>query len=516
MCRCGRVGNAAFAGRDPGVQRLAQQRVQERGPQRRPEQSDDRQHADHRARSVPRHDVAVETFDVVVLGGGSAGEAVAHGLAKAGKSVALVESLRVGRECPYVACMPSKAMLRSAEARAEAAKAAVLGGTGSPLALDDAAVAYRAAVDRRDDISEHRDDSEAARGAEENGVTLVRARGTVVRPGVVDAGGRELGWTDLVLATGSSPVRPDLPGLDQVPTWTSDEALAARERPDSLLVLGGGAVGCELAQVHVRFGVRMTLVEAGPQLAGKEEPGIAALLAAALRDDGIDVRLGVSAERFELVDGQARVDLSDGSTVHAARVLVAVGRKPATGGLGLDLLGIAPNDNGAVDVDDDCRVSGQRHVWAADDVTGIAPYTHTASYQARIVVANLSGGAASADYRAIPRAIYTSPAVASVGITADQAREQGVDAVTAVMDVGETARALTEGAGGGRLVLTADRAARILIGAAAIGPRADEWLAEATLAIRARVPLEILADVVHAFPTFGEAFEPPLRELAGQ
>jgi dihydrolipoamide dehydrogenase len=393
---------------------------------------------------------------------------------------------------------------------------AELGGGSAAPSLDDPVAAYRAAAERRDEISEHRDDADAAKGAQEAGVTLVRGRGRVVRPGVVEVDGRELAWTDLVVATGSSAVTPDLPGLAAVPTWTSDEALSAQDRPESLLVIGGGAVGCELAQVHARFGVRVTLVESGPQLAGKEEPSIAALLATALRNDGVDVRLEVEAERFELVDGLARAHLSDGSTVDAARVLVAVGRKPTTDGIGLEVLGIEPDDNGAVVVDDDCRVRGQQHVWAAGDVTGKAPYTHTASYQARVVTANLLGGAKKADYRAIPRAVYTSPAVASVGMAEEQARHEGIDAVTAVMDVGETARAATEGAGGGRLVLTADRKKGVLIGAAAIGPRADEWLAEATLAIRAEVPLAVLADVVHAFPTFGEVFEPPVRELAGK
>lgn len=452
---------------------------------------------------------------MVVLGAGSAGETIAKELAEAGRSVALVESLRVGGECPYVACMPSKAMLRSAEARSDARDLADLGGGVAAPTLDDPSLAYGAAVKRRDDISEHRDDSEAAKGAEDAGVTLVRARGTVVRPGVVDAEGRELGYTDLVLATGSSPITPKVEGLDRVPTWTSDEALSAKDRPASLLVLGGGAVGCELAQVHVRFGVTVTLVEPGPQLAGKEEPSIAALLATALKDDGIDVRTGVEVERFEATDdGRARAHLSDGTTVEADRVLIATGRKPTTDGIGLDVLGIEVDDKGAVGVDDDCRVTGHQHVWAAGDLTGIAPYTHTANYQARIVTANLLGGDKKADYRAIPRAVYTSPAVASVGMAEEQARDKGIDAITAVMDVGDTARSVTEGAGGGRLVLTADREKGTLIGAAAIGPRADEWMSEATLAIRANVPLAVLADVVHAFPTFGEAFEPPVRELA--
>ncbi len=457
----------------------------------------------------------METFDVVVIGAGSAGESISQSLARAGRRVALIETLRVGGECPYVACMPSKAMLRSAQARVEARHLHDLAGASVDPVLDDDDLAFRRAVERRDEVAEHRDDAGAAEGAEKAGVVLIRGRGRIVRAGVVDVEGRELGWTDLVIATGSLPVEPPIEGLDRVPTWTSDQALSAQDRPRSLVVMGGGAVGCELSQVHVRFGVRTTLVEAGPQVAGKEEPSIAAALAQVLRDDGVDVRLGVEVQRAELTaDGLAKVHLSDGSSVEAERVLVAVGRTPTTADLGLDVLGVEPDDTGALEVDDHCRVVGQQHVWAAGDVTGTAPYTHTANYQARIITANLLGGDRAADYRAIPRAVYTEPAVASVGMAEEQAREQGIDAMTAVMDLGEVARAGTEGAGGGRLVLTADREKGVLIGASAIGPRADEWLSEATLAIRAGVPLAVLADVVHAFPTFGEAYEPPLRELA--
>ena len=453
----------------------------------------------------------MEHFDVVVLGGGSAGELVATLLAEAGRTVALLEGLRVGGECPYVACMPSKSMLRSARMHHDGVMSQPLANTaGRTPALYDST--FLEATRLRDEIANHRDDHRAAAALARAGAHLVRGQGEILQDGVVAVGDRHLGWTDLVIATGSQPAIPDIEGLGEVPTWTSDQALSATQRPSSVLVAGGGPVGCELAQVFARFDTTTTLVEAGPQVAGREQPHVAQKLAGVLRDDGIDIRLGTTILKVEPSDRGMRASLADGTTVDAERIILATGRRPTTSDLGLEILDIELDDAGAIPVDDHCRVPGLPHVWAAGDVTGIAPFTHTATYQARVIVDNLLGEDRSANYIAIPRAIYTDPPVASVGRNADpDIDDDGL--ITAVMDLDQTARAAIDGHKGGILVLTADHGRGVLVGAAAIGPNADAWLAEATLAIRAQIPLIVLNDVVHAFPTYGEAFEPALHNL---
>jgi dihydrolipoamide dehydrogenase len=408
-------------------------------------------------------------------------------------------------------------MLRSAHARAQARCVADLGGASGPVRLGADRDAFRAAVHRRDDLSDQRDDSDAAASLQDRGVTLVRGPGRLAGPGHVDAAGRELAYRDLVVATGSGPVIPPVDGLADVPVWTSDQALSAAGYPASVIVLGGGAVGCELAQVYAGFGVRVTLVEPAGQLAGGEEPDLAGELGKALQAAGVSLQIGTAAARAERTSaGTACVVLEDGSAVAADRVILAAGREPVTSDLGLETIGVTVQDTGALSVDDHCRVQGQEHVWAAGDVTGIAPYTHGANYQGRVVSDNLLGGSATADYTAIPRVIYTDPPLAGVGLTERQAREAGLDVVVAATDLQELARSFTDGSAGGRLILVADRTRGVLVGAAAVGAGADDWISEASVAIRGQVPVRVLADVVHPFPTNAQAYEVPLREIARQ
>ena len=454
---------------------------------------------------------------MVVLGAGSAGEWIWSQLPE--RSVAVVEAGRVGGECPFVSCMPSKTLLRSALVRRLAAGAHLYGAVAEPLALDDPGKAFAAALERRDRTTQGRDDSRNAADVVRSGATLCRGLGRIVGPGRVrvaltEGGSAEFGYDELVIATGSRPTIPPVPGLDQVPTWTSDEALSSAELPASMVVLGGGPVGCELAQVYATFGTEVTLVQSESHLLAPEEAFLGQILSGVLARQGVDVRLESVAQAVRQSPSGAVVSLSDGGAVDAERVLLATGRTPWLEDIGLESLGLSPSHDGLA-IDEACRVRGTEHVWAAGDVTGIAPFTHTANYQARVLVTNLRGKAASADYKAIPRTVYTDPPVAAVGMT-HAAAAAVMDVAFAGMDLADTARAGADGTEIGRLQLVADRARGVLVGAAAIGPGADEWIGEASLAIRAEIPLELLADVVHSFPTYSEAYEPPLRVLAAK
>lgn len=434
-------------------------------------------------------------FDVVVLGGGTAGSLVAAEVARAGRSVALVEAGLVGGESPYLACIPSKSLLHSAR-RGET---------------------WEHAVARRDEVAGHLDDSPAVARLATAGVTLIRGSGRVTKPGVVEVTGARssvLGYADLVVATGSEPVAPPAEGLTDVPVWTSAEALSCPDLPRRLIVLGGGPVGCELTQIYASFGSQVTLVEAESQLLPGEAAFTGEMLADALRRAGAELRLGSPVEKAETLGAGLALALGDGTRLEADRVLLAAGRRPRASGLGLEKLGIELTAAGAVPVDRSCRV--KERVWAAGDVTGSGAHTHTARYQASIVAANIRGGSRAADYRAIPRAVYTAPSVYAIGLSPPDVAAAGVRLATAGCDLAGTARAAVEDDDRGRVELYADAdRGDVLVGAAAVGPYAEEWMGEIALAIRAAVPLDVLADAVHAFPTYGEALEMPLRELAG-
>ncbi len=462
-------------------------------------------------------------FDVVVLGGGTAGVHVAAEVAISGRSVALVEAGLVGGESPYLACLPSKTLLEAA-------------GRGE---------AWENAVARRDEVTSHLDDSSAASRLTEAGVTLLRGTGQVTRPGTVQvttysdadpapdgvaSPGQtvELTYTDLVLSTGSEPVAPPIEGLADIAAWTSAGALSSPDLPRRLVVLGGGSAGCELAQIYAAFGSQVTLIEAEDKLLPAEAAFTGEILAEALRRTGVDVRLGSAAVKAERMDEGLALILADGSRIDADRVLLATGRRPRVSGLGLDSVGVDVKPGTAIPVDTTGRVVAKgasatgpadeqtTGLWAAGDVTGLGTHTHTARYQARVVAANILGQRREADYRAIPRAVYTMPSVFAVGASPQGAAEAGIELVTAGADLQDTARALVAGEDAGRVELYAHPESKLLLGAAAVGPNAPDWMGEVTVAIRAGVPLPVLADTVHAFPTYSEALEPVLRELAGK
>jgi dihydrolipoamide dehydrogenase len=454
-------------------------------------------------------------FDVVVLGAGSAGELIANELAKSGSSVALVEKLRVGGECAYVSCIPSKAMLKSAQVRNEVKNLISFGAASLELDLDSDQSAYLTATRRRDLIAENRDDRDAANNAVKLGVNLFRGEGSFLDSKTLQVNDHKLSWTDLIVATGSHASVPQIDGIENVQFWTSDTALSQTALPKSMAIIGGGPVGCELAQIYSTFGTDTRLLQFDAQLVEKEHPLIAEKLAENLAAHGVSIHLNTNVVRLEeLSDGQTRVHLENGTTMDVERVILATGRKPTTSGFNLEALELEMEKNGAVTVDEHCRAVGKTNVWAAGDVTGIAPFTHTANYQGQIVVDNIQNVPSTASYDAIPRAIYTNPPVVSVGKSFDP--DSKSDFAQAHNEISNTARYLTDGGPDGLVILVADVSEGILVGASAIGPHADDWMTEMVLAIHAKIPISILAEVVHGFPTFGQVLEKPLRELAAK
>jgi dihydrolipoamide dehydrogenase len=390
----------------------------------------------------------------------------------------------------------------------------LFGAFASALDVDDPGVAWRHAVQMRDERAKHLDDTEATRSLEREGVEIVRGEGRIAAPGRIGVGDRELPYDNLLISVGAEAMLPPIPGLVDVLPWTSDDALTSDELPESLLILGGGAIGVELAQVYSTFGTRVTVVEALDRLLPGEEPEVSAVVKQVLAQTGVAVALGVGVDRASTSDGRTVLHLADGSQLTGGQLLVATGRRPRTTGYGLELLHIATSAAG-IPTDDHGRVPGHRNVYAAGDVTGQHPFTHTANYAGRVVAVNVLGGDARLHLNAVPRGVFIDPPVAGVGVAADQAREDGRSVVRATMDVGDTARGWLESEGG-VLVLNADAEQGVLIGASAIGPRADEWIAQVTLAVRARIPLATLVDTIQPFPAVSEALFPAYERLLDQ
>ncbi len=447
--------------------------------------------------------MASERFDLIVLGAGPAGEVVASRLAARGFAPALVEAELVGGECAYWACIPSKTLLRPPDVVGEARRAA---GVALPVARFSKIAEYR------DYMIRNLDDSDEIKQYEEGGTRVFKGRGSLRGPGEVEVDGELLSSDRIVIATGSSPTIPSIPGLDETGYWTNRQATTLTEVPESAIVLGGGPVGIELAQLLHGFGTRVTLVEAADRLLAREEPRVSELILAALREDGIEVHLD-AAVRSAAPEGTAKVvHLADGTAIVARELVVAVGRRPNVEGLCLERVGIEPSEHG-IDVDERCRAADG--IWAIGDVTGAMPFTHAAMYQGRVTVADIAGESARADLTAVPRVVFSDPEIAAVGMTAEQALAAGIDAVTQRIALRDSVtRPWTyEREPRGELSVLVDRHRHVLVGAWAVAPLASEWIHYAALAIKAQIPLAVLRDTVAQFPTYTEAYLKAFEKL---
>ena len=436
-------------------------------------------------------------YEAVVIGAGPAGEVCAGKLADEGMKVAVAERELVAGECSYWACMPSKTLLRPGEVVAAArhapgARDAVTGEIDS-----EAALAWRNAV-----VSDW-DDSGQAEWLTDKDIDILRGDAKLAGHGKVEVAGATHDAERVVIAVGSAPAFPPVDGLEGLEgLWTNREVTGLKEIPETVLMLGGGPVGVEMAQALTRLGAKVTVVEAAPRLLAREAEEIGETLADALREEGVEVRLDAKASKAAH-GGDGFVLTVGDEELTAEKLVVATGRKPRLEGLGLDSVGIEPGKQG-IEVDE--RLRAGDGVWAIGDVTGIMPFTHVGKYQARIAADDILGNSARADYRAVPRVVFTDPQVAAVGESEGEAT--GTAKLT---DLARTSTYARNGEARGFLTLVSDGSK--LTGAYAVGPEAGDWIQQATLAIRAGVPLDLLRDTIQPFPTFSEAYASALGDL---
>jgi pyruvate/2-oxoglutarate dehydrogenase complex dihydrolipoamide dehydrogenase (E3) component len=450
-----------------------------------------------------------QEFDVVCVGGGVAGEAMASGLQGSALTLAVVERELVGGECPYWGCVPSKTLLRSGETLIEAERARDLAASRVDWELDFPKISKRVLW-----MARELDDTRPAAALEATGATLVRGEGKLVDQRTVEVGGERLiARRAVVIANGSTASIPPILGLDSVDYWTNRQAAIPRELPISLAVLGGGAIGVELGQAFARFGSKVTVIEAGPRFLGLEEPEAGAALRQHLEADGIELIIGDPCVAVEKGDSGVIVKLKSGASVTAERLLVATGRRANFEAW--QEAGLPRTERGWLKVDP-ATLESASGVYGAGDVTGIGGFTHLAYYHGQIVARRLRGEDARADHTAVPRVTFTDPEVASVGLSEAGAREKGIDVVIASIDPAETARGYIHDFHDGMLKLVGDRGRGVLVGATLVSPRAGEVLGELVLAVKLGTPLRVLADVIHPFPAFNRVLGAALGELAGR